>query len=99
MTVIKKKTLDDYCTVYPSIEPVITAWYRDMKQNTYQNISELRKTFPTADPVMNNTLICFNIKGNNYRLLVRITWGKTVFIRELLIYAEYTKKYVKGKNK
>ncbi len=28
--------------------------------------------------------------------IVRITWGKTVFIQELLTYAEYTKKYVGG---
>ncbi|NQT59187.1 MAG: type II toxin-antitoxin system HigB family toxin [Bacteroidetes bacterium] len=38
-------------------------------------------------------MICFNIKGNSYRLIVRISWGKTIFIKELLTHAEYTKKY------
>ena len=96
MTVIKKKTLDDYCSVYPSIETAVTNWFRLMKANIYWDIVQLRKTFPAADPVAGNNLICFNIKGNKYRLIVRITWGKTVFIRELLTHAEYTKKYTGG---
>ena len=96
MTVIKKKTLDYYCSVYPSIRPAVTDWYTLMKQNTYWDIIELRKTFPTADSVADNQLICFNIKGNKYRLIVRITWGKTVFISEILTHAEYTKEYVGG---
>ena len=61
-----------------------------------RDIIQLRKTFPPADPVSNNNLICFNIKGNKYRLIVRITWGKTVFIQELLTHGEYTKKYTGG---
>lgn len=93
MTVIKKKSLDYYCSVYPSIGSAVSDWYTLIKNNTYWDIIELRRTFPTADPIADNKLICFNIKGNKYRLIVRITWGKTVFIRELLTHAEYTKKY------
>lgn len=70
-----------------------------MKANQYSDVVELRKTFPTADPVANNTLICFNIKGNSYRLIVHLVWGNTVFIRELLPHADYTKKYVEGKGR
>jgi len=96
MTVIKKKTLDYYCSLYPSIESAVSSWYTLIKLNTYWNIVKLRHSFPTADPIANNKLICFNIKGNKYRLIVRITWGKTVFVQELLTHAEYTKKYVGG---
>ena len=99
MTIIKKKTLYNYCTVYPSVTSAIEDWYFVMKKNIFRDIVELRKMFPSADPVAENKLICFNIKGNTYRLIVRITWGKTVFIKELLTHAEYTKKYVKEKNK
>ncbi len=96
MTVIKKKRLTYYCSLYPSIESAVSSWYSLMRLNTYWSIIELRKTFPTADPVADNKLICFNIKGNKFRLIVRITWGKTVFIHELLTHAEYTKKYIGG---
>jgi mRNA interferase HigB len=99
MHIIKKKTLKEYYALYPSVESACNEWYRLMKANQYSDIVSLRKTFPTADPVANNTLICFNIKGNSYRLIVHIVWGKTVFIRELLTHADYTKKYVKGKRK
>ena len=95
MLIIKKKSLEEYYAVYPSVETACSEWYRLMKANQYPDIVELRKTFPTADPVANNTLICFNIKGNSYRLIVHIVWGKTVFIRELLTHADYTKKYEK----
>jgi len=99
MHIIKKKTLVAYYAVYPSVEMACNEWYKLMKANQYSDIVSLGKTFPTADPIANNKLICFNIKGNNYRLVVHIVWGKTVFIRELLTHAAYTKKYVKGKGK
>jgi mRNA interferase HigB len=94
VTVIKKKTLNYYCSVYPSIKPAISAWYKIMKNNNFEDIVEIRKSFPTADSVAGHSLICFNLKGNSYRLIVRITWGKTVFIQELLTHADYTKKYI-----
>jgi len=37
---------------------------------------------------------CFNIAGNKYRIITRITWSVTVFISEVLTHAEYDKKYV-----
>ena len=94
MTIIKKKTLVAYYAVYPLIQKPLEAWYFVMKGCSCENIKDLRKTFQTADLVEKNTLVCFNIKGNKYRLITRITWGKTVFIRELLTHKEYTIKYM-----
>lgn len=70
-----------------------------MRRSDATTILELKKIFPTADFLKGWDLYCFNIKGNNYRLIAGAHWGYAVYVKELLTHAEYTKKYVKGVNK
>jgi len=93
MNIIKPKTLIEYSTKYPQAKRALHQWYNDMRINEYSSIIDLRRVYPSADSLKGSDLICFNIKGNSFRLIVRITWGKTVFIRELLTHSEYTAKY------
>lgn len=61
-----------------------------IKTLRFHNFAELRHRYPTADLV--GRLTVFNIKGNQYRLIVRIDYfyGK-VFIRHFVTHAEYDK--------
>lgn len=96
MNVIATKTLNGYKEKYssiPSVDSQLDNWYKVMKINTYHNIIELRKDFPTADNIKGTDFICINICGNNYRLIFRITWGVTVFIKDFCTHTEYSKKY------
>ena len=50
----------------------------------------MRLVYPAADVVGNHTV--FNIKGNAYRLIVRINYrGKVIYVRGVYTHAEYAK--------
>ena len=93
MTIIKRKTVEKYISLFPTAKAGLRGWLKVNQKSTFNNIMELRKAYPTADSLKGTDYICINIKGNDFRLIVRYTWGKTVFIIDFLPHAEYTKKY------
>jgi len=99
LRIIAKKTLVEYGTVYADSRASLLDWYLEMKRCNASNLAELRKVFPTADPVgKGNKQTCFNIKGNHYRLVVQIIYmAQLVYINEFLTHADYTRKYCGGK--
>ena len=64
-------------------------WYDDIVQAQWNNFSDMRKDFPSADYVGNQHYV-FNIRGNRYRLIVviKFTIGR-VFIRFVGTHEEY----------
>lgn len=64
-------------------------WYNIALNAQWHNFSEIREDFPTADYVGNQHYV-FNIRGNNYRLVVvvKFTVGR-IFIRFVGTHAEY----------
>lgn len=90
MRVIKKRTLEDYWRVHQDAEKPPQAWRQLTESAAWKSLAEARQTFPTADVV--GRLTVFNIKGNSYRLVVRIEYEfHLVFIR-WWTHAEYDKK-------
>ena len=76
-------------------------WYSNMRSCTATNLNVLRQTFGSADPVgEKNEFVCFNIKGNTYRLITSVHFRSQItFVHEVQTHAEYTKKYVKRRNR
>jgi mRNA interferase HigB len=53
------------------------------------SLEALRKSHPATD-VVGDDLAIFNIRGNNYRLIVRMVWKyKRIYVKEFLTHAEY----------
>ena len=72
----------------------MTRWVTLAESANWQSINDARKTFPTADAIRGSGLTCFNIGGNNYRLITVVSYRRqAIAIRELLTHAEYSKKY------
>jgi mRNA interferase HigB len=68
----------------------LDAWYRLAKKADWNSLTDVRQLFPSADAV--DRFAVFNIKGNNYRLIVEINYlTKCVFIRHVLTHREYDK--------
>ena len=99
MNVISLKRIKEACTKHSKAEKRLMEWHHNMKSNTFNALTELRAVEPSADPIAGTDFTCFDICGNDFRLIVRITWGKTVFVKEFLTHAEYTVKYVKARGK
>lgn len=68
----------------------IAKWYDLASKATWRNLADVRQTFRSADQVGDKTV--FNIKGNSYRLIVKIEYDAgRVYIKNLLTHAEYDK--------
>ncbi|MBK8485989.1 MAG: type II toxin-antitoxin system HigB family toxin [Saprospiraceae bacterium] len=91
MRIIARKTLKDFWTKYPDSEQSLKSWYREISPNNWRNMIELKKRFPSMRIVSNNKAE-FNIKGNNYRLLVRINIEyQLIYIRFIGTHKQYDK--------
>ena len=88
MHVIRRRKLKEAASRHPDLESALDAWFRIAKQALWQDLTELRKTFATADAVEKWTV--FNIKGNKYRLITQINYRfHRIYIRHVLTHAEY----------
>jgi mRNA interferase HigB len=88
--VISRKRLLEAAAQHSKLGGPLDAWYRIAKRSRWQNLMEVRRTFPTADAVWKFTV--FNIKGNAYRLIAEINYRTSrLYLRHVLTHAEYGK--------
>lgn len=91
MRVISKKILREFWEKHNDCEQQLKSWYRETENATWQNINELKSDYPSAS-VLKNNRICFGIKGNKYRLIVRINYDyQMVWIRFVGTHGDYDK--------
>jgi mRNA interferase HigB len=74
----------------------LDSWYRTAKSAVWENLEEVRQTYPHADGVPvgqgkeKRVYTVFNIGGNNFRLITETFYeDQTVLIRHVLTHAEY----------
>jgi mRNA interferase HigB len=90
MHLISIRNLREEAAKYPGIKKQIESWYATVKKAEWQNLEDVRKNYRDAEAVGNFTV--FNIKGNDYRLIVGINYEtKKVHYKYLLTHAEYNK--------
>lgn len=89
MRVIAKKTLVLFYTTHKDAQTALEEWYKKTTNAQWDNFSDLRKSFGSADLVGNNRVV-FNIKGNKYRLVVLVLFKiKMAYIRFVGTHSEY----------
>jgi mRNA interferase HigB len=88
MHVISFKRIREFFSGHRDAETSLTAWYRVTKKANWQNLAELKQTYPSADLV--GRYVLFNIGGNKYRLIARIVYrSQTVFVVAVMTHEEY----------
>ncbi len=86
--IISKRRLREFWSDHPDAKEPLEAWYRVAKYAVWRNLAEARAVYPHADSVKGYTV--FNIRGNTYRLIVKIEYAlQIIFIRSLLTHNEY----------
>ena len=91
MRVIAKKTIVEYYTMHADAKTALEEWFEKAELADWQNFSDIKDNFRSADWVGNNRVV-FNIKGNDYRLVVLVLFKiKMVYVRFIGIHAEYDK--------
>jgi mRNA interferase HigB len=93
--IIARKTLLDYCRKYPEAAAALQEWYYEMLRSNFRNFNDLKRVYGNASLIGDDRVI-FNIMGNNFRLLVRVSFDyKAVQIKWFGTHAEYDRIDVK----
>ena len=93
MRIIAFRTLRDFFEKpeYSDSEPSLRACYHDVKTAEWKNPNELRQQYKNASFVGEGRVV-FNIKGNDYRLVVAIDYEfQVIFIRFIGTHNQYDK--------
>ncbi len=89
MRVIAKKKLVEYYTRHPQAKTALDDWFEKTEKAEWHSFADIKKTFNSVDYVGNQHYV-FNIKGNDFRLVVVIKFTpQNVFIRFIGTHAEY----------
>jgi len=91
MRIIAKSTIKQYWQKHPDVESALKAWFYDASRANWKNPNDIKDIYRNASILANNRVV-FNIKGNNYRLIVHLRYDLgIVFIRFIGTHAEYDK--------
>lgn len=93
MRIIKEKTLKEYFkqSKYQQAEESVKAWIYEVRFSVWKNSNELKAKYGNAS-IISSKRVVFNIKGNDFRLIVDIEYKlKIVFVVWFGTHAEYDK--------
>jgi len=89
--VISRKALREFWKKHADSEEQLKSWYRETEKATWKNINELKIDYPSASILKDNKIV-FNIRGNNYRLIVKFNFDYQIsWILFVGTHAEYDK--------
>lgn len=90
MRLIAIKNLRDDACRYPDAKKAVETWYLVVKNADWYKLEDIRQVYRDAEAVGNFTV--FNIRGNNYRLIVGINYVKQrIYFKYFLTHSEYDK--------
>lgn len=91
LRIVAKKILRDFWVVHKDCEQQLTAWFQETRKALWKNPNEIKQEYPSAS-ILDDNRVVFNIKGNSYRLIVKINYEyKMIWIRFIGTHAEYDK--------
>lgn len=91
MVVISYRTIREFIDEHKEVEDQLNNWYVIAEKSDWANFNEMRRMFNSVDAV-GNDLYVFNIKGNDYRLIVRIIFRvRTIYIKFIGTHRQYDK--------
>jgi mRNA interferase HigB len=89
MRIIARSTLRQFWETHPNAEQSLKAWYNEASRADWNSPTDIKSTYINASIIANNRVV-FNIKGNDYRLIVHIRYDiKIIFIRFVGTHSEY----------
>ena len=91
MRIFTEQTLKEYAEAHPDSKVALQEWVTVVKKSRWTCFADIKKSFGSADSIGNQHYV-FNIRGNNYRLIVviKFTIG-FVYVRFIGTHAEYDK--------
>lgn len=89
MRIFTEKPLKLFAECHPEAKTAIQEWIKKVKDARLQTFADIKQTFNSVDYVGNQRYV-FNIKGNDFRLVVVIQFRpQFVYIRFIGTHSEY----------
>lgn len=89
--VIAKRTLRTFWSKHKDCEQQLKAWFKEAQEAHWGKVKDIKRDYPSASVLSGNRIV-FNIKGNQYRLVVRINYDYgVVWIRFIGTHGKYDK--------
>ena len=89
MRVIAKRPLRAFWERHPAAREPLLAWFREAEHADWDTPAAVKARYPAAS-IVGDDRVVFNIKGNAYRLVVKIRYEyRIVYVRFVGTHAEY----------
>jgi mRNA interferase HigB len=89
MRVIAVSTLRTFWKRHPDAEQPLKAWFEEATNASWTQPSDIKERYRTAS-ILKNRRVVFNIKGNDYRLVVAIAYKlQIVYVKFVGTHREY----------
>lgn len=89
MRVIAVSILRAFWARYPDAEQPLKAWYEEVTRATWTQPADIKAQYRSAS-VLKNRRVVFNIKGNDYRLIVAVAYKlQIVYVKFVGSHKEY----------
>jgi mRNA interferase HigB len=97
MRVIARRTLRDFVETLagrkdqPAVKVALDAWFSEVSKANWASSAEVKQLYATAS-IVNAERIVFNIKGNDFRLVVSVDFERgIVWIKWIGAHKDYDK--------
>lgn len=89
MRIISRKSLREFWEQHPEARQPLQAWYADVKRAEWHSPADIKNVYRNASFLVDNRVV-FNIKGNDYRLIVVVQYAHgMVYIRFVGTHRDY----------
>lgn len=97
MRIIARRTLLSFADSlrgskgHGALKAALDAWYAEVRKASWRNGADVKRSYATASVVTADRIV-FNIKGNDYRLIVAVDFEKSiVWIKWIGTHRDYDK--------
>lgn len=89
MNVICFRKLKEFYEIHPDSKSYLTSWFKTVRKAEWKDFNAVKTDLRSADMISDSRII-FNIKGNRYRMVIRISFAhKRIMIKWLGTHAAY----------
>jgi mRNA interferase HigB len=92
MRLIGLNLLHAFCEKHTDCRSWVENWVADIKASQWDNLNDLKYRYPSAS-ILTGGVAIFNVKGNNYRLVVQVAVAtQIVLVKWIGTHAEYSRR-------
>ncbi len=91
MKILRRDLLEKFWRRHTPAKGALQAWFDEAEKATWSNTQDIKSRYSSAS-FLNDNRVIFNIKGNHYRLVVKVRYRNGIVLIEWVgTHAEYDK--------